>query len=133
VNKLCCNCGEYYGSVYDSYITLLTAPEPDIDCIFNNGEFKSEVSLNGVDQTLKTMTSLQCWNEYQDSHEINLVVGSNIQRKFRDWNFFIPRNYGTLQRMRGQWLYIKLLFDNANNEKLILHDFIISYDAQYKQ
>jgi len=125
--------GNYYGDVYDSFITLLASPEPDTDCVFNNGEFKSDCTLNGVDQSTKTITSLQCWNEYQDTHEQQLLVGKNIQRKFRDWNFFIPRNYGTLQRMRGQSLYLKLLFDNTNNYKFTLHDFIISFDAIQKQ
>ena len=130
---------QYYGTTYQSYITLLAAPEPDMDCIFNNGEFKSEVSINGVDQPSVTIGAIRCWNEYQDTcsdinfvYSIPLFVGGNIKRKFRDWNLFIPRNYGTLQRMRGQWIYIKLMFDNTANMKLILHDFIVSYDMIQK-
>lgn len=122
--------GSYYGVSYPSYITLISAPEPDADCIFNNGEFKSEVYLNGVDVPTKTISSVHCWNEYQNSGSVALTVGGNIRRKFRDWNFFIPRVNGSpLQRMRGQWLYIKLGFDNSLNEKLVLHDIIIGYEA----
>ena len=127
------NAGSFYGVVYPSYITLSIAPEPDVDCIFNNGEFKSEVYSAGVDAPTKTLTSIRCWNEYLDSGDIQLLVGSNIKRKFRDWNFFIPRdNTKPLQRMRGNWLYMKLGFNNTNNERLVLHDMIISYDSVNK-
>ena len=69
----------------------------------------------------------------RDSWDIQLTVGSNIKRKFRDWNFFIPRdNTKPLQRMRGNWLYMKLGFNNTNNERLVLHDMIISYDSVNK-
>lgn len=126
------NVGSFYGTIYPSSITLSIAPESDADCIFNNGEFKSEVS-NGSDLPTKTLSTIECWNEYLDSGEINLVVGANIRRKFRDWNFFIPRDATKpLQRMRGNWLYMKLGFDNANNERLVLHDMIISYEPVYK-
>lgn len=127
------NVGSFYGTIYPSYITLSIAPEPDVDCIFNNGEFKSEVYSSGVDAPTKTLTSIRCWNEYLDSGDIQLTVGSNIKRKFRDWNFFIPRdNTKPLQRMRGNWLYMKLGFNNTNNERLVLHDMIISYEPVYK-
>lgn len=126
--------GKFYGVIYPCSITYIIAPEPDMDCIFNNGEFKSEV-YNSVNASInnKTLTSIQCWNEHQSSALIPLTVGANIKRKFWDWNFFIPRdNVNPLQRMRGQWLYMKLYFDNNNNEKLILHDMIIGYDAVQK-
>ncbi len=126
--------GKYYGTTYDSTVTYVVAPEPDIDCIFNNGEFKSEVYSGSNDVFNKTIDNIRCWNEYQDSGSIDLVVGANIKRKFRDWNFFIPRNISNpLQRMRGQWLYMKVVFDNSGNNKLILHDMIVSYDAVIKE
>ena len=127
--------GSYYGVVYPSTVTLVAAPEPDIDCIFNNGEFKSEVyDENELDVFNKTINSIECWNEYQSSGNIQLVVGGNIKRKFRDWNFFIPRNSNNiLQRMRGNWLFIKVGFSNADNYRLVLHDMIVSYDAVYRQ
>jgi hypothetical protein len=127
--------GKYYDVVYPSKITLIVAPEPDVDCVFNNGEYKSEVyNISGVAQHGKTLSTLLCWNEHQSSLTVPLTVGANIKRKFWDWNFFIPRDkINPLQRMRGQWLYMTFDFDNTLNEKLILHDMIISYDAVYKQ
>lgn len=125
--------GSYYGVVYPSMVTLVVAPEPDIDCIFNNGEFKSEVYSDGIDVFNKTIDTIECWNEYQSTGSIALTVGGNIKRKFRDWNFFIPRSTSNpLQRMRGQWLYIKLGYNNIGNDKLVLHDMIVSYDSVNK-
>jgi len=127
------NHGSYYGVLYPSYITLVSAPEPDVDCIFNNIEFKSEMYSDGVDVFNKTIDSIECWNEYVSSGSVALTVGSNIKRKFRDWNLFIPRSsVNKLQRMRGQWLYIKLGFSNSGNDKLILHDVLVGYDSVNK-
>lgn len=125
--------GTYYGTTYPCYITLISAPEPDVDCVFNNIEFKSEMYSDGLDVFNKTIDSIECWNEYINSGVVALTVGANIKRKFRDWNLFIPRSStNKLQRMRGQWLYIKLGFNNSGNDKLILHDVLIGYDAVNK-
>jgi len=125
--------GKYYGVIYPSTVTLVVAPEPDIDCVFNNGEFKSEVYSDSVDVFNKTIDTIECWNEYQSTGSIALTVGGNIKRKFRDWNFFIPRSASNpLQRMRGQWLYMKLGYNNIGNDKLVLHDMIVSYDSVTK-
>jgi len=126
--------GDYYGVKYDSYITLLVAPEPDIDCVLNNVEFKSEVYDNGVDIPLVTMSKIRAWNNYQDSNTQTLTVGQNIKRKYRDWNLFVPRVYGKpLQRIRNPWNFLRLDFDNTNNYRLVLHDTIVSYDSIYKR
>jgi hypothetical protein len=128
------NYGNYYGVEYDSYITLLVAPEPDIDCVLNNIEFKSEVYDNGVDVPLVTMSKIRAWNNYQDSNTQTLTVGQNIKRKYRDWNLFIPRVYGKpLQRIRNPWNFLRLDFDNTNNYRLVLHDTLVSYDAIYRK
>jgi len=125
---------DYYGVKYDSYITLLVAPEPDIDCVLNNVEFKSEVYDSGVDVPLVTMNKIRAWNNYQDSNTQTLTVGQNIKRKYRDWNLFVPRVYGKpLQRIRNPWNFLRLDFDNTNNYRLVLHDVIVSFDAIYKR
>lgn len=125
--------GNFFGTVYPSYITFIFNPEPEADCVFNNLEFKSEVYNNGVDVAMDTINKIHCWNEYQDTTEKTLIVGSNIKRKYRDWNLFIPRNASNiLQRMRGQWLYCKLTYNNTNDYNLILHDVLLSYDSIQK-
>ena len=126
--------GNYYGVEYDSHITLLVAPEPDIDCVLNNVEFKSEVYNNGIDVPTVTVNKIRAWNNYQDTNTQNLVVGQNIKRKYRDWNLFVPRVYGKpLQRIRNPWNFLRLDFDNTNNYRLVLHDTLVSYDAIYRK
>jgi hypothetical protein len=130
----------YDATAEDSYITLLVAPNPDADVVFNNIEFKAELYEevngewvdvnsydNGITQQLP-IKSIRVWNEYQDSGDVSLVYNTNISRKFRDWNLWIPRDsVNIMDRIRGQWVYIKLTIDNSLNRKLILHDIILSY------
>ena len=118
---------KYYGEESPSYIIYNLNPEPDVECVFDNIEFKSELYLNGVDIPNQTITDIQCYNEYQDSGSVPLVNrrNGNLRRKFRNWNAFIPRE-GRF-RIRGPYSKLKLEFKNDNNKKLILHDMIVSY------
>lgn len=118
---------KYYDIYEPSYIIYNLNPNPLKECIFNNINFKSEVYLNNIDQFDKTITHIQCYNEYQDSGLIPLIFNrdSNIRRKFRDWNAFIPRQ--GRNRIRGPYCKLKLQFNNDNNLKLILHDLILNY------
>lgn len=118
----------YYDEFFESYITLLSNPEGgNLDCTFNNLQYKSQVTLNDVDQPITTLDKIHVWNDYQDSTEVDLYLNSNLSRKFRNWNITIPRNYGTRDRIRNPWTYIKLIFNNQENKKIILHDMIVYY------
>lgn len=124
--------GEYnkfYEEFFPSYIILNVNPESDLDTVFDNIMYKSEIYLNDIDQPDKTLTQVQVYNEYQDSGLIPLVLGrsSNLRRKFRDWNAILPRNQNSRERIRNPWIYLKLQLDNTDNYKMILHDVIISY------
>ena len=58
------------------------------------------------------------------------VYKTNISRRFRDWNLWIPRiENKPLERLRGNWVYTKLSFDNSDNSTLILNDLILTYYA----
>ncbi len=118
----------YYDEYKPSYVTLLSSPENgDISCTFNNIEFKSEVYNNDEDQYNKTINKIHVWNEYQDSYEKPLILNSNISRKFRTWKLNIPRNNNNRDRIKNSWTFIKLIFENEENNKIILHDTIIYY------
>ena len=122
---------KFYGINYPSYIVLNVNPEADLDTVFDNIMYKSEVYLNNIDQPNKTLTKVRLYNEYQDSGLIPLIVGrnSNLRRKFRDWNAILPRNQGSRERIRNPWVKLVLQFDNTSNYKLILHDIIVSYSV----
>jgi hypothetical protein len=126
--------GEYnkfYDVYYPSSFTLNINPESDKDCIFDNINFKSEVTLNNVDQVDKTLTGIRAYNDYQDSNSLTtltpLVVGrnNNLRRKFRDWNALIPRD--GRNRIRAPYIKLKLEFNNTSNYKLIMHDLAVYY------
>jgi hypothetical protein len=125
------NYNNFYGINYPSYIILNINPEANLDTVFDNIMYKSEVYLNDIDQPDKTLTKVRLYNEYQDSGLIPLTVGrnSNLRRKFRDWNAILPRNQGSRERIRNPWVKLLLQFDNNSNYKLILHDVIISYSV----
>lgn len=125
------NYNNFYGMCYPSYITLLVNPESDLDTVFDNIMYKSELYLDDLDQPDKTLSHLQLFNEHQDSGLILLVIGrtSNLRRKFRDWNAILPRNNATRERIRNPWVYLKLQLDNTDNAKLILHDIVVSYSV----
>jgi len=122
--------GEYnkfFGQYQPSYITLQINPESDLDCVFDNIYFNSELYLDDIDQPDKTLTHIQAFNEYQDSGRIPLIFGrdKNLRRKFRQWKANIPRS--GRNRVRNPWIFLKLELDNTSNYKFILHDVIISY------
>jgi len=126
------NIGEYnnyFGVKAPSYITLLVNPESDLDCVFDNIEYKSEVRLNDVEQQSTTLTHVQLWNEYQDSGKIPLTLHSNITRKFRSWRATLPRQANSRDRIRNPWVFLKLSYEGPDNTKLVLHDVIIQYSV----
>ena len=53
--------------------------------------------------------SIFVWNDYMETNEETLVYPTNIARKFRTWNLFIPRDKTNIfNRMRGKYAFIKL-------------------------
>tara|TARA_R110000851_G_scaffold57420_2_gene133765 strand:+ start:9496 stop:13593 length:4098 start_codon:yes stop_codon:yes gene_type:complete len=143
----------FYGVQYSSLITLIVNPQ-NRDCVFNNMDWKSKVY--NADNTLigspietdihnETLTSIRVYNEYQHTRETPLVLNSNISRKFRVWSCNIPRALDadgnpTLDRMRGHWIYVDLIFDPYSNttgrttiptfnRRLVLDDISINYTS----
>ncbi len=117
----------YFDVKYPSYITLILNPESDLDCIFDNIEFNSEIYLNDIDQPNNTLTHIQAYNEYQNSGKIPLILGrsTNLRRKFRKWRADIPRE--GRNRIRNPWIFLKLELDSETNYKMILHDIVVNY------
>ena len=124
------NAGEYqtfYGVKYPSSITLMVNPNANLDCVFNNIMYKSEIYLDNIDQPDKTLSHISAWNEYQSTGRIELVLGrnKNLRRKFRNWMANIPRD--GRKSIRNPWIYLKLELDTETNLKMILHDIIVGY------
>ena len=130
----------FFDDTFETKITLVVNPA-EKDSIFNNLNWKSEVynpndtsedsSTNPVETDIynETLNYFRAYNEYQDTTEKELILNSNLTRKFRQWNATIPRNTGTLDRMRGNWIYLDLVFRPNDNRRLVLYDIRVNYTA----
>lgn len=121
------NFGEFYGIRYPSSVTYHVNTQEQTDCIFNNIEYKHEVYNNNIDIPNETLNSVRVYNEYMNTGTIPLILNSNLKRKFRIWRANLPRIPGSRDRVRGQWCFVKVNFDNTNNRKMILHDMTVYY------
>ncbi len=119
----------YFGQNISSKVILQLNPAVDLDTIFHNIFYRSEVYLSDIDQPDSTLTHIRGYSEYQDSGRIPLVLSrnGNLRRKFRQWRADIPREAGTRNKLRNPWIFLELEFSNSTGQKLILHDIIISY------
>jgi len=133
----------FYGVVYDSTVTFFCNPNPigPVKTRFDNIEFNAEFRDNDIDVFYNENTgvyslpikSIEITTDYQKTDDTTLIWGNNIRRKFRNWSIVLPRAYDftnnkeTMDRMRGEWAYIKLTMDNTNNYKLVLHDIILNF------
>lgn len=123
----------FYGTQYDSSITLLAHPNIDADVIFTNAEYKMEMrDISGNDLPNKTFTNIRLWNDYQDTEDIQLVIKGNVNRKFRSWKIQFPRaKYNgskSRDRVRNPWSFIKFTLNNPDGNKMIAHDLNIIYN-----
>lgn len=127
----------YIYNIYSPFYTTIIA-NPDIikDKIFDIVEYRSDSFNFNKDKgkwevNNDTFDKIETHNEYQ-SGEADLSYSkykpSNLKRKFRMWRINIPRDSKhKMDRMRNPWLFIKLLKQEANKNKTILHDITVHY------
>lgn len=111
-------------------ITFVSNPDEPYDKIFNTVEFRADSKDKDDNLLPHTFDTLETWNEYQRGKvELKNVFGypSSLKQKYRIWRANIPRNAGTMDRMRNTWLKLKLSKDIPNKDRTILHDFIVNY------
>lgn len=131
----------YYNYIYGVRqpfsITYKVNPNPYVDKIFNNIEYRADMFDYTNTLTNNTFDRLKVWNEYQ-SNEIEIQKNEldtypDIQRKFRVWRIDIPRDkvsddnpYG-LNRMRNPWLFINLIKDKKDIQRMEFHNMNVTY------
>jgi hypothetical protein len=124
------NLGDY-GSVYeetvDSSVTLLLNPDYDYSKTFDVLSFNSSTLDDGIDVAYESVSKIRVYNDYQDSGYVNLIDGQNITRRFREWRIQLPRHANSRNRIRGQYTFVELIFDNNNNKSFRLDDVILTY------
>lgn len=122
----------FFGTLQPSYIHYLVNPDPMMDKVFNNLDFRADVfdmSNNGAYIPEKTFSNVRVWDEYQDTGTVTFSNNINLFKKFRMWRCAIPRQSGTINRIRNPWVNLKLTFNPTGNEnnKLVMHDLIVKY------
>ena len=131
----------YYNYIYGVRqpfsITYKVNPNPYVDKIFNNIEYRADMFDYTNTLTNNTFDKLKVWNEYQ-SNEIDIQKNEldtypDVQRKFRVWRLDIPRDkvsddnpYG-LNRMRNPWLFINLIKDKKDTQRMEFHNMNVTY------
>lgn len=129
------NYGQIFGVYNPTSVTILVNENPAVIKTFNNLLLFSEVfDSNGNNIFNDTIDQITCYNDYQNTGNVPLIVGTNIKRIERKWNMQIPRDtanagYSTLSkpRMRDTHLFINLSYNNNNNNRMVLHDINTFY------
>lgn len=127
--------GSYYGNpIENSYIELVVngGQYADFNKIFDSIEFYTQcTNSSNIDVPNETIDKLLASNSYQTTQDITLVPNSNIRKRHRNWFTHIPRQYEnitqTRNRMKDNWLKLRLTKDNSNNNRIILHDIISNF------
>lgn len=115
--------GEFYDSIFDSYIEILVNKDPNRSKAFTNLEY----ILNTSPEEAINFSTVRLYNNYQDSNIIPLT-DSNSNRRNRVWRITAPRQYLSNDRIRGEYALINLSFDNSiQNVKFTLSDIITHY------
>ena len=136
----------FFGENKPYGITLIGNPEPQLDKIFTNLEFRACVDGDGnwgedgkKFRPHLPFSNLEVWNEYQKGRmELKHLEGhsamqhhrpdsseASLHRKFRIWRCDIPRHNVEINgfrarpfdRIRNPWAYIKLWKQEAETEQ----------------
>lgn len=121
-----------------SYIDYVVNPEPYLDKVFNNIEFRVDAFSSENEYTKyvpnRTLDHIHVRNEFQDTGDVALVQYKNLQKKFRTWRAYIPRDVKEVQnyklnRIRNPWIKLKLSYtpNESEDNKVVIHDLIVNY------
>lgn len=121
------NYGHLYGTYYDSYVTPIVNPMPNIPVTFTNYEISSEV-FNGAEHIHETtISSIRTVNDYQDTEEID-IDSSVARRVLRTWRVDAGRDAYERSRLRDTYAKVTLRYRNdATNYSIVLHDLLTLY------
>jgi hypothetical protein len=111
-----------FGSDVPVSLTLLHSRVDAVVKRYDNIEFTPIVYMDyGVNASFTTM---RCWNSYQDTTELPFVPSLRI-RKHRS---IIPRNFGTIDRIRDSHVFINLDYD-GHEYKTVIHDIYLHFNS----
>lgn len=124
----------------------------ELNTVFSKDTFiDNDEDTITIDQKDGTFTSYRCYNNYQNTNWIPLIKNQTIKRDKRRWNIAIsgnrvkylnntnfdifdpnnlyvyPDRYFIPQRLKSNYLFVNLQYDNLSNNKLILEDIKTTY------
>lgn len=137
------NKGEYnnfFGELKGWDFSFISNDNSTRDKIFDTINFRgdkfyhnlSDIETSSIDNYNCPVNFIKVENEYQDTNEVK-VDNYNMKKKFRIWRGIIPRNYGTMNRIRNPWTMITLGWrkeyqNNSDTDtKAVIHDIFVKY------
>lgn len=125
--------GVYYGAAVQPFTFEFVVNEnPIVEKLFENLYLYTEAYNNGNFLELETFKSIRCTNTKKDTGTVTLTCTnlfndtSNVKKKADRFQLAVPRNsLGSSamfrDKMKGQWMVVRLSYPNANNYKLLVN------------
>lgn len=127
----------YYGSYFPAYIQLVCNDNPDITKVFDNIHYNSVFKIGTQEQPFLTFNQIEVRNGYQTTGTVPLVLNNSYgAKRHRRFNFVIPREEDTRNRISNPWTFIKLIFDKrltdnpTSDYNFTLYDLLVSYTVE---
>jgi len=145
----------WYNTIYPSMFEIIVNDETMVTKEFNNIEYMSESFIDNteLDNYYDTLNTIQSFNDYQYSNEIDLLVYNNgdtlytgglqipidapitiknIRRRERLWRTVIPRIISNNKqidnhRFRDAYVKLKFIYNNDDEYKFIMHPITTYY------
>ena len=140
------NKGKFYDTIYPSIVKILINDNYQVTKVFDSIEYLSNSITNDSNNIYKytlynnlvdTFNTIQCYNDYQNTGEIDLIYKTNFNRRERSYILQIPRNIINKdsnnnifnldnlstnrlfkERLMDKYLYIDLKYNNTNGNIL---------------
>lgn len=137
-NKLWKHGGNTYnrlhGKLVPFSIEYKVNPEGMDDKIFTNVEYRADsFNINGILKDVVDFDTLEATTEYQygiNKLKYKHINNTNTKKRYRVWRSDIPRQKGTMNRIRNPWTNLKLT-SKETEDKTELHDLTITYYSNF--
>jgi len=123
--------GVFYGTLKEASYSLVLAPEPKTECLFNNIEFNSISRDILGKESLITWDKVRLSNEFQDSGLVPLINRTNIRKKNRQHRISLPRQANSRDRIRNNWAVLELKITNTTGISMVMNDIVLYYSPNY--
>lgn len=115
---------DFFGITKDWSFSFISNDNPNYTKVFDTIDLKADQYSEGTLLDSCPVTSIGVSNEYQKAQvEFN---DRTMRKKFRIWRGQIPRNSGTMQRIRNPWTMITL-GGKGDGSNAIIHDVTVHY------